>query len=398
MRTPLLAAALLALVLGGVAEAAQKKAEAPAGHDHKDGEAHDDGEGRIAMSEETIRASRIGVAMAASTPMAQTVSVPATIAANADRLAHVTARLSGTVREIRKRLGDTVAAGEVLALLESREIAEAKSEYLAAVRASQLAETTLTRERTLRDKGISAEQDFLQAQAAAEEARIRRELARQKLTALGLSDKEVSGLPGRNAASLRLQELRAPIGGRVIDRKAVLGALAAAEADLFVIADLSSVWAEMAIPVADLDSLREGQPVTVTLAGADEAGGEAGTGKLAFVSPVLDPETRSARAIAVIDNRSGGWRPGSYVTARIATSQQAAALAVPAEALQTVGKDKVVFVRTPEGFEQREVVPGRSNGRTVEIVSGLDPGERVATANSFLLKAQLGKAEAEHSH
>ena len=142
----------------------------------------------------------------------------------------------------------------------------------------------------------------------------------------------------------------------------------------------------MAVPSSDLPYVKEGQTVTVS-----GAGGERGEGKIVFVSPVIDPETRAARAVARLANPEQSWRPGSFVTAAIATDAQPVDLLVPREALQTMGNEQVVFVRTPEGFEKREVVLGRSNERAVEIVFGLDPGEQIAVANSFTLKARAGE-------
>ena len=122
--------------------------------------------------------------------------------------------------------------------------------------------------------------------------------------------------------------------------------------------------------------------------------GEA-AGKIAFISPMLSRETRSARVVAEIANDDGIWRPGSFVTGSIAVEQSAVALAAPAAAIQTVGAEQIVFVRTGEGFVKRPLTLGRSDGRTVEVVSGLRPGEIIAVGNSFVLKAELLKAQAE---
>jgi cobalt-zinc-cadmium efflux system membrane fusion protein len=113
---------------------------------------------------------------------------------------------------------------------------------------------------------------------------------------------------------------------------------------------------------------------------------------------VLDPETRSARAVVEVPNPDGAFRPGGFVTAEVATEEQRVDVLVPRMAVQQIGNESIVFVRTPDGFEKREVVLGRSDQEGVEVVFGLDPGERYAAANSFVLKAELGKAEAEHSH
>jgi len=114
-----------------------------------------------------------------------------------------------------------------------------------------------------------------------------------------------------------------------------------------------------------------------------------------FISPLLDKDTRSARVIAEIDNHDGVWRPGTFVTAAISVEEQPVSVVVPNSAIQTIGGEKVVFVRTPDGFEKRAVVAGRSDDRLTEIATGLLPGEIIAAANTFLLKAELLKGANE---
>ena len=350
-------------------------------------------EGKIAMTAEQVTAANIQVAAVASGHLVTRLAVPGVLAANQDRLARVTARVGGTVAEVRHGLGDRVARGDVLVVIESREIAEAKGEYLAATRTAALAENTLGRESRLWKQRISAEQDFLQARTAAEEVRIRVDLARQKLSALSLSDAEVAGLPKQPVAALRRLEIRAPIAGQVTARAAVLGAAVGGDAELFTVADLSTLWVEMAIPPRDLPMARQGQVVTV--AGEGDAKGQ---GRIVFLSPLLDAETRSARAVAELANSDGAWRPGAFVTANLATAEQEVDVLVPRDAVQDVEGTKVVFVRTPEGFEKREVALGREDADGYEAIFGLDAGTEIAVGNAFSLKAELSKSEAGHAH
>ena len=382
------------------AEASRPAAAVPAddGHGHGAGnQAEEEGghaeEGKIAMTAEQVGAAGIQVAPVSAGVLVSRVAVPGVLSANQDRLARVTARVGGTIAEVRKGLGEQVAKGDVLVVIESREIAEAKGEYLAATRTAALAETTLGREGRLWKQRISAEQDFLQARTAAEEARIRVDLARQRLSALGLSDAEVAGLPRQPVAALRQLEVRAPIAGQVTARAAVLGAAVGGDAELFTVANLSTLWVEMAIPPRDLPMARQGQGVTVS--GEGDAKGE---GRIVFLSPLLDPETRSARAVAELGNADGTWRPGAFVTAHLATAEQAVDALVPRDAVQELEGEKVVFVRTPDGFEKREVALGREDASGFEAIFGLDAGTEIAVANTFALKAELGKSEASHAH
>ncbi|WP_426960378.1 efflux RND transporter periplasmic adaptor subunit [Muricoccus radiodurans] len=386
---------------GGAAQPATPRAPAPAqqaaprpagGQGEAAGDNHGE-EGRITMTAEQVAAAGIQVAPVRGGVLVGRVAVPGVLAASQDRLGRVTARVSGTIAEVRKGLGDEVARGDVLVVIESREISDAKGEFLASTRQAALAETTLARENRLWRQRISAEQDFLQARTAAEEARIKVDLARQRLFALGLTEAEITALPRQPAASLRRLEIRAPIAGRVTARTAVLGAAAAADAELFTVADLSRLWVEMSVPPRDLPMARQGQGVTI--AGGEDARGE---GRIVFLSPLLDPETRAARAVAEIRNEDGRWRPGAFVTAHLATEEQAVAIMVPRAAVQEIEGERVVFVRTPEGFEKRDVAIGREDADNYEIIFGLDPDTEIVVGNAFVLRAELGKSEAGHGH
>ena len=372
-------------------------------HGHEAGEEHA-GKGVIRMSPEQVSGQDISVVKVEGGTLARHLLVPGTITPDTDRIARVPARVVGTVAEMRKRLGDRVAKDEVVAVLESREVADAKSEYLTASVRSELERTNYDRQQALWDKRVSAEQAYLQAKAAYTEATLRVDLARQKLSALGLSATEVAAAQKRdeatpNQSTLRRYELRSSLAGRIVERKVDVGTKVGGEgdpADVYTVADLSTVWIELSVPTTELAKVREGAPVAVTP--AQEGGGRHAAGKVVFVSPFLNPDTRSARVIVALPNPDLAWRPGTFVTAEVEIAHDAVEVRVPKAALQTVEGKRVVFVRTEEGFEKREVELGRSDDDSYEVVSGLKPGEEIAVANSFLLKAELGKGEAEHEH
>jgi membrane fusion protein, heavy metal efflux system len=378
--------------------APKAEAEKPAGEKAEDHAA----EGQIKMSPEQITNQEIAVASVEGGVLSRHLMAPGTITPDIDRVARVPARVVGTVAEMLKRLGDPVKKGEVVAVLDSREVADAKSEYLTASVRAELEKTNYDRQQALWDKRISAEATFLQARATYSETQLRLNLARQKLSALGLNADEVAAAQKRdeatpNQSSLRRYELRSPLTGRVVERKVDVGTTVGGQgdpADLYTVADLSTVWVELAVPTTDLAKVREGAEVLI--APRDEDAGQRAKGKIIFVSPILNAETRSARVIAALPNQDFSWRPGTFVSAEIQVGQDSAKVKVPRDALQSMGNEKVAFVRTADGFERRDVKTGKSDDESVEIIAGLTPGEEIAVKNTFLLKAELGKGEAEH--
>jgi membrane fusion protein, heavy metal efflux system len=282
-------------------------------------------------------------------------------------------------------------------VIESREVADAKSEYLATRLTDELQQTLFARATSLWQGKVMTENDYLRARTTAQDARVKFDAARQKLFTLGLSEEQIAALPSQPPASLRRQEVRSPIAGRVAERRVDLGSLVGREgqeSELYVVADLSELWVDLAVAPGDLAAIREGQDITLAIG----TSGERVRARIIFVSPLLDRETRAARVVASLANPDHVFRPGSFVTAEIPLSHDGAEVAIPKAALQTVKGDRVVFVRNPHGFEARKVTSGREDDRTVEIVSGLASGEEIAVSNTFVLKAELGKTEAEHQH
>jgi cobalt-zinc-cadmium efflux system membrane fusion protein len=366
------------------------------GHKHGPGEQHG-AEGEIMLTGEQIEKAKIELATAGNGSLARRLTVPGTVTPDSDRIGRVAAKVVGTVAELRKRLGDSVTKGEVIAVLESREVADAKSDYLAALVQFDLQKTLFDREQTLWDKRIISEQQFLRSRTAFTEAQLRLNVARQKLAALDLSETEVEALPNQPITALRQKELRAPLSGQIVERRVDLGAPVGGEGhekELYVIADLAWVWVELSVPASELASVEEGYLVSIRTS----ANNADANGKVIFISPLLHPETRTARVIAGVENPAMTLRPGTFVTAQIAVEEQDVELRIPLSALQTIGSEQVAFVRTDKGFEKREVVLGRRDDAYAEVVFGLDAGETIAVANTFVLKAELGKSEAEHGH
>jgi cobalt-zinc-cadmium efflux system membrane fusion protein len=380
----------------GHADGPPKKGEAKGKDDHDHaGHAHgpeEGGEGFIKFTPEQMQAAGVDLAPAASGTLVKEIAVPGRIAINADRQAKIVPRLAGTVAKINKRMGEPVAENEVLAVLESRDMADAKADYLAASRGEELARSIYEREERLWKQKVTAEQDYLSARNAHQSAKIKLDAARQRLYTIGLSRAEIQALPKAPEEVQRFYEIRSPIAGRVTSRNLVLGQSVGTDKEIFTVAELSTVWVEIAIAPNDLAFAKEGQEVRV------QNGSQRSEGKIVALSPVIDPDTRSAKAVAEVDNRAGPWKLGDFAAVQLIGGTQEVNLIVPRDALQTIKGTKAVFVSQGTGFKMRPVTTGREDSLNVEILSGLEFGETIATKNTFILKAELGKAEAEHQH
>lgn len=341
----------------------------------------------ITLSEAQIQAAGIALEAAGGGTVQQLLQLPGEVRLNQDRSTAIVPRLAAVVESVAVSQGQTVKKGQVLAQLASSEAAELRSQWQAAQKRLSLAQNTYTREKRLWEEKISAEQDYRQAEQAWQEAQITQAALSQKLSALGLGSGFASGALNRFA-------LRAPFDGVVIEKNLSLGQVLKEDAAVFVVADLRQVWVELQVPAQALPQLKVGELVQVQ----SSAPSAQAKGKIAFVGSLLGEQTRSATARVVLDNAQGQWRPGLFVNVAVAASQEQAPVTVLSDALQTVEGKTVVFVRTAQGFAARPVELGISDGVRSAVKKGLQAGERYAAAGSFVLKAELGKSEAEHEH
>ena len=193
--------------------------------------------------------------------------------------------------------------------------------------------------------------------------------------------------------SLQVYTVTSPLDGVVTERFTNVGEQAGGT-PLFTVANLSTLWAELSLFPRDRTRIRVGQTVKIRVTDGDDTI----TGKVVFISPLGTSASQSLTARVVVDNRDGALTPGLYVRGDVAVSQTQVPLVVPASALQELEGGTSVFVEDEDGMEPRVVKTGRTDGTAVEILEGLKAGEQVVVEGSFVLKAELGKGEAEHEH
>lgn len=280
----------------------------------KDEHGHSE-EGSVTLSDAKVAAANIELLPAGAATLRDGLALNGIIQPNQEALVQVTPRFPGVVRDIRRRIGDVVAKGDLLASIESNQ-------------------------------------------------------------------------------SLTSYELRAPIAGTIIDRQVSLGEYVSEQKPAFVLADLSTVWVDFSVYRRDIRRVKVGDIVAIDL----EDGGAPIETTLSYVSPVGSSETQSALARAVVSNPEGRLRSGLFVRARVLLTAKPVPLAVKLSALQTLENRTVVFVRSGEKFEPRDVMVGARDADHAEISFGLEPGDVYAARNSFVIKAELAKGTAAHEH
>lgn len=307
------------------------------------------------------------------------VSAAGSVAAAPGSQAIISAHAAGTVARITKRLGDSVAAGETLALVTSRDAAAFAAERRAAESKAELARSVLKRERDLFEQRVTPRQDLESAQAQADAAEA--EAARARIAAESVH----ASADGQSLAVV------SPIAGRITSASVALGAFVEPDTELFRVADPRRVVIEAAIPASDAKRANAGDPAeVVTQAGSTLRA------TVSSITPTINVQTGSAAALLSLDGAPGAPAPGEYVRVRILPkTSNASAIIVPDEAVQRIDGRDAVFLRTDGGFKVRPVKVSARSGDRAAIVSGLASGDRVATRNAFLLKAELGKGAEE---
>ena len=366
------------IMLGRTMFAPETTAAAAAPAEEAEEEGHV--EGQILMEESRAKAAGIVTEALQSGGLGAEILAQGVVASTPEGEAVLTARADGAVVRINRQLGDFVRAGESVAVMESRDAASIAAERSSASANLALARSTYAREKKLFDAKVTARQDLEGAQAAlaAAEAEARRSQS-------AASAAKVSG-DGRTLGVISL------ISGRVTKADAKLGSYVLAGTELFRVSDPNRIQINASVLAADARRIKPGDTAVIEL-----LGGETVTAVVRSATPSLDPDSKTA-TIVLSPQGIGGLTAGQGLRARIKPrgGGDSALIALPEEAVQTVEGKEVVFVKTAKGFQATTVVTGTRGGGRIEIVDGLAAGAVVVTKGAFMLKAELGKGEAEH--
>jgi membrane fusion protein, heavy metal efflux system len=391
------------------------------GHEHE----HDDEGGEhadeITLTGDAVARYGITTKPAQLWVLRPTLTAPARVGFNTEAMAHVGSPLRGRIAEVSVRVGDAVKVGQDLAVIESPELGEAQAEYIQRLVAVQTANPAveLSRvawERALglyeKSQGISLmevqrrEAEHKVAIATLKAAESSRTGSANRLRMLGMDQAAIEELASTGEVIPRYA-IRAAIDGVVVQREVTLGELVGPDRGyLMILADVTKLWVLADVPEARLLRIHQGAKAWIDVGSSSEAGSRRFDGSVAFISPFVDPTTRTAEVRIEVPVAELGLRPGMFARAEIVemdpgNPSPAPVVAVPEGAIQTVEGRPSVFVPVegePNTFAKRTVTIGPAVGGLVPVFSGLVEGELFVSAGTFILKADLGKGAAAHEH
>lgn len=404
----ILAAFLAGLTAGGVAVTlAGRFGHREAAHAEENEEATVPG--RVRMDPAAQKNIGLRLAPAQYRTLQRTIQATGIVSPNESRLAHVRPMARGRIVKLHVRLGDRVRAGQTLLVYDNVELGEVIGQYLAAAASlekanaeAQVTRRAVERSKRLVDVGALARAEFERRSAEhtnslteVEGRRAEVDKVEEKLHRFGLDEEDVQALNVREGAGSHREashsRLRAPFDGVVIRSSAAEGEAFGPDDEVFDIADLSTAWVLADVYEKDIAAVRAGQAAAIVI---DSYPGEVFRGSITYVSDFLDPKTRTAKVRCEVPNRDGRLKLEMFATVQLPTPDGRQAVTVPSAAIQQVVDRPTVFVRAgPDEFEVRPVEAGTAAGNWVEIVSGVRPGEEVATQGSFYLKSTLLRAE-----
>jgi len=340
----------------------------------------------ISLTEDEIQRAGIELANAVTTTHRSSIRVPGTVEPNGYKQVAVTPIVGGRITRVFVELGAHVKQGQTLAQVFSPELADAQTKYVSAQAELDAHERELDRTVKLVDIGAASRQELerLHAEHTAKVAGV--QSLRSRLELLGMSASTIAALsPGKEVEATT--NIPAPIAGVITARDANVGLNVEASTKLFTVVDLSSVWITGSVFEGDFAQVGIGSETTVRTSAYP---GMRVSGRVSYIDPQVDPNTRTARVRIEVANPREELRLGMFVDVETAGTSVRQMLTIPRGAVQTVGDEQVVYVADPDHrgrFTERVVKIGDASGETIEVTDGLRVGEKVVSHGSFFVRA-----------
>jgi cobalt-zinc-cadmium efflux system membrane fusion protein len=339
----------------------------------------------ISLSPDMI--SRAGIKTAAATKgtAASRLHLPGVVQPNAYKNVDVTSLVAGRMQQVRVELGQRVMQNEVLATVYSPELADAQTTFISAKAQREAHGLALTRTQRLYAIGAASREELEKMTAEASEMDRALETARARLALLGIPEDRAQRLASP-ADVVTTFEVKAPFAGIITKRSANVGLNIEPSTPLFTVTDLSTVWIVADLYERDFATVGVGSAVSIT---ATAYPGLELRGRVQYIDPQVEPETRTAKLRAEVPNAGDRLRFGMFVDVSIASRTSRPVVMVPKGALQIVGTQAVVYVTTGPGrFVQRAVTVSDTMGNDIAVSSGLNVGDEVVTEGAFFLRAE----------
>lgn len=345
---------------------------------HSDEPEHDRIAKRVRVPPAVVKEARITVVPVVRESLAVTVDLPGELIADPDRSGRVSTPVPGRLDQVSFIEGAGVKKGDVLALVRVPELGKVRSAHAATTTKASAARANAVRLQALADKKLAADQEAITAKAEADALEAEARALAEQLRAMGTD----------HAAAGPQLALRAPVGGIVVSRDAVVGQPVTADQTIAMIADLEELWFMGRLFEKDLGRVKVGAKAEVQLNAYPK---ERFSGAVDYIAQRIDPLARTVTARIRLANREQLLRIGLFGTARVATGEgtvRPPQLIVPRKAVVEIAGKPVVFVRqADEDYELHDVVLGESALGNVEILNGLREGEQVVAEGAFTLKS-----------
>lgn len=307
---------------------------------------------------------------------------------NETKRAYVGSRISGRAVVVYANPGNLIKKGEALALIDSFELGEAQSQYLKAKTSYELAEKSYARAKIILEGKVISEGEFQKRESDYLFAKAELKISEDKLHLLGMTENEILSIRKEHTINSKVS-VYAPISGTVIEKHLTLGEIIEPTKPLFTIADLSNLWIIADVPENDITKVKMGMSVSITLSPYPE---KIFNGKINYIAETIDPETRTVKARAVVENRDKLLKPEMFASVRVKSLEKKRLLAIPESAVEREKERAFVFVeKNKTSFEKRIVEIGPLIEGYHHILSGLNKGERIVVKGGFTLKSETMK-------
>ncbi len=320
-----------------------------------------------------------------------TLRIPGRIQVDEQYESRAGASVTGRISTLEVNLGDAVRAGQKLATIKSTELAQYQLSYIKASQQVQLHSKAVERARQLLEADVISTAELQRRESELSAASAELNAARDQLMVLGMASDNIAKL-GLHNSGMSTSQVNSKINGTVIDRKARLGQVVAPAEELFVIADLSHVWAVAEVPEQQIDQIQKGQTLDIEVPALNEARLK---GTLSFVADIVNPQTRTITARANIDNHNRQLKPDMLITILLKSKPEQVP-AIPDSAVVRENNQTHVFIEsTPGIFKLKPVQLGEAYEGFLQVKDGLTVGDRIVLSGAFHVNNERKRKEME---